>query len=69
MFGPAGLPEDVKKVLVPAFEKGMKQPDSKSKIENMGYVVEYKSPEELRKLIIDDYETAKAIGIKLGLGK
>jgi tripartite-type tricarboxylate transporter receptor subunit TctC len=69
MFGPAGLPEDVKKVLVPAFEKGMKQPEAKAKIENMGYVVEYKSPEELRKLIIDDYETAKAIGIKLGLGK
>jgi len=35
----------------------------------MGYVVEYKSPEELRRLIIDDYETAKAIATKLGLGK
>ena len=69
MFGPAGLPEDVKKVLVPAIEKAMKKPEGKAKIEKMGYVVEYKSPEELRKLIIDDYETAKAIGVKLGLGK
>lgn len=69
MFGPAGLPEDVKKVLVPAIEKAMKQPGGKGKIENLGYVVEYKSPEELRKLIIDDYETAKAIAVKLGLGK
>ena len=69
MFGPAGMPEDVKKVLVPAIEKAMKQPEGKAKIEKMGYVVEYKSPEELRKLIIDDYETAKAIAVKLGLGK
>lgn len=69
MFGPAGLPEDVKKILVPAIEKAMKQPGGKGKIENLGYVVEYKSPEELRKLIIDDYETAKAIAVKLGLGK
>jgi tripartite-type tricarboxylate transporter receptor subunit TctC len=69
MFGPAGLPEDVKKVLIPAIEKAMKQPNSKKKIENLGYAVEYKSPEELRKLITDDYETAKAIAVKLGLGK
>ena len=69
MFGPAGLPEDVKKVLVPAIEKAMKQPGGKGRIEKLGYVVEYKSPEELRKLIIDDYETAKAIGVKLGLSK
>ena len=27
------------------------------------------SPEELRKLIIEDYETAKAIAVKLGLSK
>jgi tripartite-type tricarboxylate transporter receptor subunit TctC len=69
MFGPAGLPEDVKKILVPAIEKAMKQPGGKGKIENLGYVVEYKSPEELRKLIINDYETAKAIAVKLGLSK
>ena len=53
----------------PAFEKGMKHPDGKGKIEKMGFVVEYKSPDELRKLIIDDYETAKGIAVKLGLGK
>jgi tripartite-type tricarboxylate transporter receptor subunit TctC len=69
MFGPAGLPEDVKKILIPAIEKAMKQPGGKGKIENLGYAVEYKSPEELRKLIIDDYETAKAIAVKLGLSK
>ena len=69
MFGPAGMPEEVKKILIPAIEKAVKNPEGKSKIEKMGYVVEYKSPEELRKLIIDDYETARAIAVKLGLSK
>lgn len=69
MFGPAGMPDEVKKILIPAIEKAVKHPECKSKIEKMGYVVEYKSPEELRKLIIDDYETAKAIAVKLGLSK
>jgi tripartite-type tricarboxylate transporter receptor subunit TctC len=69
MFGPAGLPEEVKKVLVPAIEKAVKQPETKGKIEKVGYAVEYKSPEEQRRLIVNDYETAKAIAVKLGLSK
>jgi len=69
MFGPAGLPEDVKTVLIPAIEKAVKQPETKAKIEKTGYAVEYKSPEEQKRLIISDYETAKAIAAKLGLGK
>lgn len=67
MFGPAGLRPEVKNVLVPAIEKAVKNPEGKAKIEKMGYVVEYKSPTELRKLIIDDYETANAIATRLGL--
>ncbi|HME44937.1 MAG TPA: tripartite tricarboxylate transporter substrate binding protein [Syntrophorhabdales bacterium] len=67
MFGPAGMPEDVKKVLVPAIEKAVDSPDGKAKIEKIGYVVQYKSPAELRKLIIDDYETAHGIAVRLGL--
>jgi len=67
MFGPAGLPEDVKKVLIPAIEKAVKNPEGKAKIEKLGYVVEYKSPADLKKLMIDDYETASAIAAKLGL--
>jgi tripartite-type tricarboxylate transporter receptor subunit TctC len=69
MFGPSGLPEDVKKVLVPAIEKAVNSPEGKAKIEKMGYVVQYKSPAELRKLIIDDFDTAHAIAVRLGLQK
>jgi tripartite-type tricarboxylate transporter receptor subunit TctC len=67
MFGPTGMPEDVKKVLVPAIEKAVNSPEGKAKIEKLGYVVQFRSPAELRKLIVDDYETANGIAIKLGL--
>jgi tripartite-type tricarboxylate transporter receptor subunit TctC len=67
MFGPAGMPEEVKKVLIPAIEKAAKHPEGKAKIENLGYVVEYKTPAELRKLITDDYETASGVAAALGL--
>ena len=69
MFGPAGMPEEVKKVLVPAVQKAIGNPEGKSRIEKLGYVVEYKSPAELKKQISDDYATASAIAVKLGLGK
>jgi tripartite-type tricarboxylate transporter receptor subunit TctC len=59
----------VKKVLIPAVEKAVKNPETKSKIEKMGYAVEYRPPEEQRRLMMSDYETAKAIAVKLGLGK
>lgn len=69
MYGPAGLPEEVKKVLIPAIEKGIKNPELKAKIEKMQFVVQYKTPAEQRKLAIDEYETGLAISKKLGLGK
>ena len=67
MSGPAGMPEEVKKLLVPAVEKAVKNPEGKAKIDKLGYVVEYKSPAEMKKQIKDDYETANAIAAKLGL--
>jgi hypothetical protein len=35
----------------------------------MGYLVDYKNPEELRKQSMGDYETAHAIAVKIGLRK
>jgi tripartite-type tricarboxylate transporter receptor subunit TctC len=69
IFGPAGMPEEAKRVLVPALERAVRQPESKAKIERLGYVVEFKPPEEVRKLIADHYETVKAIAVRLGLSK
>ncbi|OGP64731.1 MAG: hypothetical protein A2169_01810 [Deltaproteobacteria bacterium RBG_13_47_9] len=70
LFAPAAIPEEVKKVLVPAVEKAIKNPESKAKIEKMGgYLVDYKSPTELKKIMVEEYERANAVAIKIGLRK
>ncbi len=68
-YGPSGLPEDVKKTLVTAIEKAVKNPELKAKAEKMGYVVDYKSPAELNKLKKEEYEVAVALAAKMGLKK
>jgi len=67
MYGPAGLPEEVKNVLIPAVEKAVKNPELKAKVEKMDFVVQYKPPAEQKKLAADEYEKAVAIAIKVGL--
>ena len=67
LFSPAGIPEDVRKVLVPAIEKAVKL--TKPKIDHMGSLGEYKSPSELRKMIAEQYEVAYALAVKMGLRK
>ena len=69
LYAPTGIPEEVIKVLVPAIEKAVKNPEVKSKIEKMGYIVDYKSPPELKKLMADEYELALNVAIKIGLRK
>ncbi len=66
---PSGLPEEVMKMLVPAVEKVIKQPEYKDKFEKMHYVVPYKSPAELRKMIAEEYGRALEIAKKVGLSK
>jgi tripartite-type tricarboxylate transporter receptor subunit TctC len=69
LWAPAGVPEEVKKVLVSSIEKAIKTPELVAKIEKVGFVVNYKSPQELKNIMISDYETAHAIAVKIGLGK
>jgi len=68
-YGPSGLPEDIKKTLVTAIEKAVKNSELKAKVDKMGYVVDYKSPAELNKLKKEEYEIANALAAKMGLGK
>ena len=68
-YAPAGIPEEVKKVLVSAFERIAKNPEMKSKIDGMGFTVDYKSPVELKRIMIEDFEAAMAIAQKIGLRK
>jgi len=69
MYGPSGLPDDVKKILIPSIEKAVKNPDLKSNMEKIGFTVYYKSPEEFRKIVLEEYNTALAIAKKIGLKK
>jgi len=68
-YAPSGLPEEVRKVLIPAVEKVIKNPELKAKIEKMQLVVNYKSPTEMKKMVPDEYERALAIAKKAGLSK
>jgi len=69
MYAPSGLPEEVKKVLVPAVEKAIKNPESKAKIEQMKFIVDYKSPAEMKKKVAEEYERAVQIADRVGLRK
>jgi len=69
LFAPAGIPEEVRGVLLPAVQKAIKDPKLKTKAEKVGYVADYKSPSELTKIMVSEYETARPISVKMGLSK
>ena len=69
LFAPAGISEEVKRVLISAIEKTIKNPELEAKIEKLGFIVDYKPPEELKKILVSDYETARDLAVKLGLSK
>jgi len=68
-FAPAGIPDEVKKVLVPAIEKAFKNPELKAKIEKLEFSVDYKSPAEFKKMLAEEYEIANGIATRMGLRK
>jgi tripartite-type tricarboxylate transporter receptor subunit TctC len=67
LYAAAGIPEEARKVLVPAIEKAVK--NTKPKIEQMWGVCEYKSPSELKKMVEEEYKQIYEIAIKIGLRK
>lgn len=70
MYAPAGVPEEVVKLLVPAIKKAMDSPEVIARINKIGgSVIEYKSPDELKKMSIEEIETISALAIKMGLRK
>lgn len=68
-FAPAGIPDDVRKTLLPALKQAINHRESIDKINKMGFNVEYRSPDELRKLSIEYYERASSVAKRLGVGK
>jgi tripartite-type tricarboxylate transporter receptor subunit TctC len=68
-YAPSGIPDEVKNTLVSAIEKVINNPELKAKTEKLGFIVDYKSPAESRKLGEEDYERALVIAEKLGIRK
>jgi tripartite-type tricarboxylate transporter receptor subunit TctC len=67
VYAPGGIPEDVKKVLVPAVEKAIKA--TYPKIEAMGSLPEYHTPAEMRQMREEEYKLISELAEKLGLRK
>jgi len=67
IYAPAGIPEEARKVLVPAIEKAVHL--TKPKVDRMGSLAEYKSPAEIKKMTEEDYKKALEIAKKIGLRK
>lgn len=69
MYAPSGIPEEVKKMMIPAIEKAANNPETKAKLEKIHFVINYKSPAEQRKLAAEEYEAGLAIAKRIGLAK
>ena len=69
MYAPSGLPEEVKRILVPAVEKAIKSPEVKEPFEAMKLISEYRSPTVLNKMVAEEYEKALAVANRIGLRK
>lgn len=67
LYAPAGIPEEVRSVLVSAIKKAVDI--TKPKIDQMGSIAEYKSPSELKKMTNEEYKQAYEIAVKIGLRK
>jgi tripartite-type tricarboxylate transporter receptor subunit TctC len=69
LYGPAGMSEETKKVLIPAIEKAIKTSELMSKIRKMWFLPSYKPPAEHKALWVEDYENAKTLSKQMGLVK
>jgi tripartite-type tricarboxylate transporter receptor subunit TctC len=67
LFAPAGIPEEARAVLVPAMEKAVV--NTKSKVDQMYGIMDYKSPSQMRKMWVEEYQKIQEIADKIGLRK
>jgi tripartite-type tricarboxylate transporter receptor subunit TctC len=67
LYAPSGIPEEARKVLVPAIEKAVNL--TKPKIEKMGSIAEYKPPADIMRMTEEDYKKALEIAKRIGLRK
>jgi tripartite-type tricarboxylate transporter receptor subunit TctC len=57
-YVPVGLPDSVKKVLIPALEKSIKSPEVVNTVHQLGAIEDFVPGEEFKKMMTDEYEMA-----------
>ena len=60
-FAPAGLPQSVVQVLIPAVEKTFKSPDVAERAKKVGLTLKYMGPDELAKYLEEAIRAAKKV--------
>ncbi len=60
-FAPAGVPQSVLDVLIPAIEKTFKNPETVDRAKKLDFIVEYEGPEEFRKILESETQNFKKI--------
>ena len=60
-YVPAGLPDSVRKVLVPAIQTAIKAPDVVKAIQNMGALEDFVPGEEFKKMMAEEYGMARQL--------
>jgi tripartite-type tricarboxylate transporter receptor subunit TctC len=67
IYGPAKLPKHVMARLVPALEKGMKDPVVVEKLEKIGFTIAYEGPEELAERIKKELGVVRDVAMKAAI--
>ena len=60
-YVPAGLPDSVKKVLIPAIQKAIKAPEAQKAIQNMGAIEDFVPGDEFKKMMAEEYGMARQL--------
>lgn len=67
VYAPAGIPEEARKVLVPAIEKAVKA--TKPKVDLMGSLGEYHAPAEIVRMREEEYREIYDLAVRMGIRK
>ena len=67
VFGPKGLAPDKVAYLGKALEQAVNDPDTRSKLEGVGYEISYRNAETFRKLLVDNTELYRRIVTESGI--
>ncbi|WP_407267800.1 Bug family tripartite tricarboxylate transporter substrate binding protein [Radiobacillus sp. PE A8.2] len=69
VIAPKGLPDDVRDTLAQAFKEVVQDEEFKTKMDELGQIIDYKAPEEYQELITKTYNSSGEVLESLGLLK